>query len=139
LLDSYVDVDRKIKLSSEQLCQADNLDPRRACQQLVEGLLAQRAQALDELPRFLKRLSFSDVAEELEELDSRTTQAIQGIRAANLAAHRISFVLALYEDGQTSAMSSGDLMCPASMSGRNNQSRRSASVGRYCVQSTGYP
>ena len=57
----------KIKLSSEQLRQADHLDPRRVCQQLVEGLLAQRAQALDELPRFLKRLSLSDVAEEFEE------------------------------------------------------------------------
>ena len=33
--------------------------------------------------------------------------AIQGMRAANLAAHSTSLVLALYEDGHTSSMPSG--------------------------------
>ena len=67
--------------------------------------------------------------------ERRTT--IHGMRAANFAAHRISLVFALYDDGQTSAMSNGSFMWPCSMSGPNIQPSSSGSVGRYCVHNTG--
>ena len=57
----------EIKLSSEELGQADDLDSLGVCEQLVEHFFTQGMKELDELPRFLERLSFSDIAQEFEE------------------------------------------------------------------------
>ena len=55
------------KFSSEEFGEADDLDSRGVCEQLVQHLLSKGMKELDELPRFLERLSFPDITQEFEE------------------------------------------------------------------------
>ena len=57
----------QIEICGEQFRKADNLYSSRVVQQLIKRLLAQRAKPFNDLPCFLKRLYFSDIAEQFEQ------------------------------------------------------------------------